>query len=208
VDLSGLPAINALVDVSLASGATYPSRIEGVAGDLLQVAAPLDQNSPVQPGAALEVAWLRDGGRVAAPARLTGITDDHSPCWEVQVLGDARRQTRRGYVRGGGGEPILFRPAGGERTIPPVDGVVIDIGEASVRARLRMCDFERGDLVEVSVNLGGDRPTLTGPVLDVRHMKQTGHFDIIVAFEPDESLCRVIRSYILRRQLEERRRSG
>jgi hypothetical protein len=205
VDLSGLPAINSLVDVSLASGATYPSRIEGVTGDLLQVAAPLDAIRSVQPGAALEVAWLRDGGRVAAPAQLTNVTDDHSPCWELRVLGDARRQTRRGYVRGGGGESVLMGRADAESS---VEGVVIDIGEASVRARLRMCDFQPGDDVDVSVDLNGDLAAVTGSVLDVRQLKETGHFDIIVAFEPTEALRRVIRGYVLRRQLEERRRLG
>jgi hypothetical protein len=49
---------------------------------------------------------------------------------------------------------------------------------------------------------------VSGRVLDVRHLKQTGHFDIIVAFEPGEALRRVIRGYILRRQLEERRRTS
>jgi hypothetical protein len=205
VDLSGLPAINTLVDVSLASGATYPSRIEGVTGDLLQVAAPLVAIRSVQPGVTMEVAWLRDGGRVAAPARLTGVTDDHAPCWEVQVLGDARRQTRRGYVRGGGGEPILMRR---DDSVPPVEGVVIDIGEGSVRARLRLCDFEAGDSVDLSVELGRDRAELAGQVLDIRHLKETGHFDLIVAFEATETLRRVIRGYILRRELEERRRAG
>jgi hypothetical protein len=208
VDASSLPAINTRVDVLLGTGATYPSRVEGVSGDLLQVAAPHDQRGVIAAGAgaAIELAWLRDGGRVAAPALLTAVTDNHPLCWEVRVTGAVRRQTRRGYVRGGGGETIRLAPSSGDGL--PVGGMVIDIGEASVRARLRMCDFSRTDTVDVTVELGGGDGvlTLSGRVLEVRQIKDTGHYDIIVAYEPTEAHGRMIRGYVLRRQLQERRR--
>jgi hypothetical protein len=205
VDRTGLPAINTRVDVLLGD-VTYPSRIEDVTGDVLQVVAPLGPGGALTAGAgdAVELAWIHDGGRVAVPARLATATGDHPVHWEVRIIGDVRRQTRRGFMRGGGGERIRFQRAGG--AVMPVYGWVMDIGEVSVRARLEMCDYRRSDPVTMTIALADEAVRMHGQVLDVRQVPENGHFDIIVTYEVEETDRRAIRGYILRRQLEERRR--
>jgi hypothetical protein len=206
VDSSGLPAVNVSVDLSTASGTTYPSRMEGATGDILQVAAPMNPVELLPPGAPLELAWLRDRGRVAAPATLVGVTEGQIPCWEVRVVGEARRQTRRGYVRSSGGEPIqISRPGAGQ---PRIEGIVVDIGEAGVRLRLETCDFHPADPVVLTFRLDTERLLATGHVLDVRHLTTSSYSDLVVALEPTEAVRRIIVSHVLRRELEERRRNA
>ena len=105
MDSSSLPPINTRVDV-LINGVTYPSRVEDVTDDVLLVAAPMGRRGALaaNEGDALELAWLRNDARVAAPARLIERTDDRPRYWGVKLIGDVQRHSRRGFVRGGGGE--------------------------------------------------------------------------------------------------------
>jgi hypothetical protein len=203
VDSSDLPAVDVAVDLSIASGATYPSRVTRVDGDILQVAAPVNPAEPPQPGAPLELAWHRGRSRMAASATLVGATGGQFPRWEVRVVSEARRHTRREFVRSGSGETIqISRPGAGQ---PRVAGVVIDIGEAAARVRLGICDLQPADPVVLTFRLGTERLLTTGHVLDVRHLAESGCSDLVVALEPTEAVRRTIVSYVLRRELEMRR---
>jgi hypothetical protein len=203
VDSSTPPAVDVPIELSTASGAIYPSRVLDVDGDILRVAAPMNPAEPLQPGAPLEMAWHRARSRVAASATLVGVAGGPVPYWEVRVVGEARRQTRRGFVRSGSGETIqISRPGAGQARIV---GVVMDIGEAGVRVRLGICDFEPSEPVVLTFRLGAERLLTTGHVLDVRHLTESGCSDLVVALEPAEPLRRIIVSYVLRRDLEERR---
>jgi hypothetical protein len=204
VDGSSPVALNDLVDISLASGATYPSRVEGVNGDVLRVAAPLERVDPLRTDDSLELAWLVENDRYAAPARFVGVWVDNTRTWDLRLAGEPRRQNRRGYFRGGSGEPIrMRRPDDGA---PPLDGHVIDVGEEGVRARVRTCDFQPDEILTVAMLLGPDVVEVEGPVLAVRHIVETGYVDVVVQFRTGESLGRTIRGYILKQQLEQRRR--
>lgn len=205
VDRSRLPAINTRVDVVL-NGVTYPSRIEDVAGDVLLVVAPMGRRGTLNAseGDALELAWLQNDARVAAPARLTERTDDRPRYWGVKLVGDVQRHTRRGFVRGGGGERICVQRT--DEPGPLVDGYVMDIGEVSVRIRFLECDFRRSQQVMMTITLSDGVVRMPGQVLDVRYVFETEHFDVIVTYEPTEADRRMIRSYIYRRMVEQRRR--
>jgi hypothetical protein len=206
VDSSGLPAVDLHVDLSTVSGVTYPSRVEGVNGDIVRVTAPMNPVELLQPGAPLELAWLRGRSWVAVSASFVGVTGGQFPCWDVRVLGEVRRQTRREFVRSGSGETIqISRPGAGQ---PRVVGVVMDIGEAGVRVRLGICDFQLADPVVLTFRLGTERLLTAGHVLDVRHLAESGCSDLVIALEPTEAMRRIIVSYVLRRELEERRRSA
>jgi hypothetical protein len=199
------PAINTRVDVLL-NGVTYPSRIEDVADNVLMIVAPMGRNGTLSAneGDSLELAWVKKDGRVAAPARVLEPVRDRPRYWQVKQIGDIQRNTRRGFVRGGGGEKVTFQRT--DEPGPTVDGYVMDIGEVSVRARFRECDYRRSQTVTMAITLADGVVSMPGQVLDVRYVFETEHFDVIVTYEPTEADRRMIRSYIFRRMVEQRRR--
>jgi hypothetical protein len=199
------PAINTRVDVLL-NGVTYPSRIEDVAGNVLMIVAPMGRHGTLSAneGDALELAWLQNDGRVAVPARVLEPVRDRPRYWQVKQVGDVQRNSRRGFVRGGGGEKVCFQRT--DESGPPVDGYVIDIGEVSVRARFLNCDYRRSQSVMMTITLADGVVSMPGQVLDVRYVFETEHFDVIVTYEPTEADRRAIRRYIYRRMVEQRRR--
>jgi hypothetical protein len=200
-----LPVINTRVDVLL-RGVTYPSRIEDVGDGVLMIVAPMGRHGTLSAneGESLEVAWLKEDGRVAAPARVLEKVRDRPRYWQVRLVGEAQRHTRRGFVRGGGGEKVCFQRT--DEPGPPVNGYVMDIGEVSVRARFYQCDYRRSQQVRMTITLTDGVVTMPGQVLDVRYVFETEHFDVIVTYEPTEVDRRTIRSYIYRRMVEQRRR--
>ncbi len=200
-----LPAINTRVDVLL-RGITFPSRIEDVSDGVLMVAAPMGPRGTLSAseGDAVELAWLDHDARVAAPARVTGKVGDRPRYWEVKLIGDVRRDTRRGFVRGGGGEKVSFQRT--DEPGPHVSGYVMDLGEVSLRARFFKCDYRRNHQVEMTITFTDGVVTMPGQVLDVRYVFETDHFDVIVTYEATEFDRRAIRSYIMRRMQEQRRR--
>lgn len=200
-----LPAINTRVDVLL-RGVTFPSRVEDVHDGVLMVAAPMGPRGTLSAseGDTVELAWLEYDARVAAPARVTGKAEDRPRYWEVKLTGDVRRDTRRGFVRGGGGEKVCFQRT--DEPGPPVHGYVMDIGEVSLRARFLKCDYRRSHQVDMTITLADDVVMMPGQVLDVRYVIETDHFDVIVTYEATELDRRMIRSYIMRRMQEQRRR--
>jgi hypothetical protein len=202
-----LPPINTRVDVLLPNGVTYPSRIEDVDDDdVMQIAAPMGPRGtlPAREGDALELSWLQQNERVAAPARIAEQASDRPRYWGVKLVGGVQRNSRRGFVRGGGGERIRIQRT--DEPAPPADGYVMDIGEVSLRARFLECDYRRGHQVELGITLSDTVVKTAGQVLDVRYVFETEHFDVIVTYEPTEADRRAIRSYIYRRMVEQRRR--
>jgi hypothetical protein len=209
VSATTLPAINALVDVSLIDGSCYPSRVEDVDGRTFTVAAPFgipDSDRP-NAGASLELVWVYDGNRFAVPARFTSLTREQPQRWLVQVVGSAQRKSRRRYMRGGWGEPVRVTRATGAAG-PPVHGSVIDMSERGVRCRIRINgnDYAPDESVELAMTLGDEVVSTAARVLIVRYHQETGCHDLVATYEPTETVSRVIRGYILRRQMEERRR--
>jgi hypothetical protein len=206
VDGSSPLALNDLVDISLASGASFPSRVEGVNGDVVRVAAPLERVDPLRTDDSLELAWLVENDRYAAPMRFVGVWVDNTRTWDLRLAGEPRRQNRRGFVRGGGGEAVRLRRP--DDPAPPRDGHVIDVGEEGVRARVRTCDYDKGETLTVTMLLGDDVIEVEGPIFAVRRIVETGYVDIVVQFHAGEQVGRMIRGYILKQQLERRRRAA
>jgi hypothetical protein len=198
-----LPAINCLVDVVLLDGEIFHSRIEDISGLLITVGAPYGIRSEDVPvvGAGLEIAWVSGDRRHAVDMRLKSITREQPPRWELQVVGSVRLQTRRNYVRGGGGEGVEIVKGGQTYT-----GRVMDLSEGGVRLRIREDRFERDDRVEVRLTLDDTMFPLNGKVLFVRWIPDSEGFDVIITYEPTEAVGRAIRGYVLRREMEERRR--
>jgi hypothetical protein len=201
-----LPAINTLVDIALIDGSSYPSRVEDLDRGAYMVGAPFGIAVEDLPeiGAIVELAWLYDDSRLTAPATLEGITREQPRLWQLRIAGDAKRQTRRTFVRGGGGEAVDLLSADGGTA--PSSGRIIDLSEGGVRCRTRIGNFVRDQRVNVGLRLDTDVVQIAGRVLFVRRNVETADFDVVVQYETSETVGRLIRSYVLRRQMAERRR--
>jgi hypothetical protein len=200
--VSDLPPINSLIDLVLPDGETFPSRIEGIDGKVFAVGAPLGLTAkPPKSGLALEVEWVGEDRRHAADMRLKGVSGGSPQLWNLEVVSSVRTQSRRNYVRGGGGENADI-----SRENQKITGRVIDLSEGGVRLRVGDDLFGSGEQVDVLLKLDGDRLSVRGTVLFVRRQPETASFDLIVTYETPEALGRTIRGYVLKREMEARRR--
>jgi c-di-GMP-binding flagellar brake protein YcgR len=198
-----LPAINALVDVVLTDGEAYQSRVEDITGKRLTVAAPFGVNGADMPdvGTAMELAWVTGDRRQAVDVRLAELSREQPPRWSLEAIGSIRLQTRRNYVRGGGGEGVEVTLGG-----TAYAGRVVDLSEGGVRCRMLEDKFDRDDRVDLRVALEDETIALRGTVLFVRRDHENATYDVIITYETSELVGRAIRGYVLRREMEERRR--
>jgi c-di-GMP-binding flagellar brake protein YcgR len=200
--VSDLPQINCLVDLVLPDGDIFRSRVEDIDGKMFTVGAPLDSRANASKvGTDLEVEWVLDERRQAVDMRLKSLSGAHPPLWTLEVTSTVRTQSRRSYVRGGGGENADISHAAKKAT-----GKVIDLSEGGVRLRVHEDLFERDQHVDVLLKLDGERLSVRGTVLFVRRHPQTASFDLIITYEMPEAVGRTIRSYVLKREMEARRR--
>ncbi|MEV4513577.1 PilZ domain-containing protein [Dactylosporangium sp. NPDC049525] len=199
-----LPAINALVDVVLMDGEAYQSRVEDMTGKRLIVAAPFGVNTADMPklGSSVELAWVAGDRRQAVDVRLVELSREQPPRWSLEAVGSVRLQTRRNYVRGGGGEGVEVTKDG-----TAFRGRVIDLSEGGVRCRLHEDRFDRDDRVDLRIALDEETIAIRGTVLFVRRDPENDAFDVIITYETTELMGRAIRGYVLRREMEERRRA-
>jgi len=203
VPLASLPPINSLIDLILVDGELFASRVEGADGNRLVVGAPIGIHAADVPklGSALEIAWVTEEARQAVDVRLKSIRNQPQLQWELDVIGSVRLQTRRTYVRGGGGERIEVVKDG-----TSVDAKVVDLSEGGVRLRTVEDRFDRDDRVGLNLVIEDTRVPLQGTVLFVRRNPETESFDVIITYDTGESIGRLIRSYVMRREMEARRR--
>ena len=202
--MTSLPPINALVDVVLMDGEAYQSRVEDTTGKRLTVAAPFGVNQSDLPkvGASMELAWVAGDRRQAVDVKLVELSREQPPRWSLEAVGSIRLQTRRNYVRGGGGEAVEVTLGG-----TAYQGRVIDLSEGGVRARMLQDKFERDDRVDLRIPLESETIALSGTVLFVRRDPENATYDVIITYETSELVGRAIRGYVLRREMEERRRN-
>src|SRR4051794_7017562 len=111
-------------------GEAYQSRVEDSDGKRLIVAAPFGVNTVDMPkvGTSMELAWVAGDRRQAVDVRLIELSREQPPRWSLEAIGSTRLQTRRNYVRGGGGEGVEITLGG-----IAYAGRVIDVSEGGVR---------------------------------------------------------------------------
>lgn len=200
------PTVNTLVEVSLAGGTSFDLRVEDVTDGRICLAAPVPPDLSVQPDAGdpLTVRWTAGArGRYSLPATVVTATRTGVPVWVVQPAGEPAVEQHRRFVRGGGGEAVRMRRDGAPLAAS-VDGHVVDLGEASVRARFPRLDVGPGDLVIIQMALGATVLPAHGAV---RHVDQlpAGHgVEAVVVYELGESLAQLIRRYVMGQQLRAR----
>jgi hypothetical protein len=201
--VSSLPAINGLIDVILLDGEVFHSRVEDIDGARFTVGAPYGIHAADIPklGTAMEMAWIDGDRRHGVDVKLKALTKEQPPRWELQVIGSVHLQTRRNYVRGGGGETAEI-----VRVPENLVARVVDLSEGGVRLRIGQDLFERDDNIQFALDLEDQHVPLHGRVRFVRRMPEIESFDLIVTYTVPEGVSRLIRGYVLRRDMEARRR--
>lgn len=199
---TSLPTINSLIDVVVHDGEAFHSRVEDVTGKRLTVGAPFGIHADEIPkiGGPLEVAWLAGDRRLMVEAKLTRLTREPAH-WELEAISAPRLETRRHFVRGGGGERVVL--ARGDDSYA---GWAIDVSEGGVRCRMPVDTLRRDERVEVRLTLDTELLTLLGLVKFVRPHEETSGYDVVVIYQTSEAVGRLIRGYIMRREMEQRRR--
>ena len=207
---SGRPEVNALIELAIFGGESYPSRVEDVNGDRLTVAAPLNLLIGDLPelGRKVTVRWpAGPRGRYALPAKVVELHHEQVATWDVEISGEAEIEQNRRFVRGGGGEQLRVR-----RNLAPedpwVDSIVVDISERSIRGRFRDPAIRAGDPVEATFVLDDEVIEVTGSVLRVIDQPEPHISDVVLIFEPDEAQATAIRRYVMRQQLLARARAA
>jgi hypothetical protein len=200
-----LPKINDRVRIGLPDDILLPSRIEDVARDAFEVAAPSYVGDLELPeiGTELELLWTSERGLYRVATAFRGVRRRRIAVWELGVLGEVTVAQRRDFVR------------------VPVPGMVslVEEGSSHTAHLARLGDVSEGGLrcqstsnlslgrVSVRFEIGEDRLRIPGQVVridpadgPVRAMR-----DIIVAFDEDEKLRDQLRPALVREQLRQRR---
>jgi hypothetical protein len=198
-----LPVLNGLVEVSVGREYSYPSRVEDLDRGVYTVAAPIDAPKVPPLGAGMHLTWLHDGNRYAAPVRVVGFTKAQPPSWQLRLDGEARRETRRNFVRGGGGERLQLWWDGGSRC----DGVIVNLSEGGVRCRLATAEAAPDDRVTVRLLLGDEVVEAAALVLSVRAVPDADQFEVVATYQLDEQRSQTVRRYVLQWQMLQRRRA-
>lgn len=122
--MADLPAINTLLQVRVADDNSFSSRLEGTEGELLMVSAPVGAGDVEIPpdGLEMEVTWTGNRTRYKMAVQMAGYTKEWPPRWRLKTIGEPERDTRRRYVRGGGGGPVSIRKAASPPVATPVIG--------------------------------------------------------------------------------------
>jgi hypothetical protein len=199
------PDVNALVDLAH-EGTEYLSRVEGVVGDTVAVAAPLNGTlEPPEVGAPVAVRWSAGTrGRWVVPTSLLSIRRPKGrglAFWSLRLDREPELHQRRQFARGGGGAPILLENSWSGA----LSGDLTDIGEGGLRCRLPYVNLRPGETVTVNVPLGADRLRVNGWVLRVTADNGSGGTDVVVTFDLPESDAGMVRRYVIQQQILARR---
>ncbi|WP_344618223.1 PilZ domain-containing protein [Dactylosporangium salmoneum] len=199
------PGVNGLLYVAGSGDASYKTRVEDLEGTALTIAAPIGAGDvePPEEGAEFQVFWTNTTrNRSILPVRLVGITKESPKRWQLEIVGDVVRDTRRRFVRGAHGTPIHLAAAGSSRSL---EIEVVDLSEGGVRCHDPERMFQIGDLVAVSLPLGAVRTDQIGVVHATRDTDD-GLAEIVLTYEPEERVAQLIRQLVYSWEIEQRRR--
>ncbi|RKS75603.1 PilZ domain-containing protein [Motilibacter peucedani] len=202
--MSALPELNTLVRVALGEGApVLPSRVEGVEGDDLLLAAPSYVGDVVGPrvGSTVSVHWTSARGVCSVPVEFVAAERSGIKLWRVRLNGGVEFSQRRRYARVTTGGPLSLA-ADDLETVRV--GWMLDLSEGGVRARIAPGAFSSDEPVEVRLTVEGELVTLVGSV--VRTAPPVGGFEeVTVSFPDDHHAADLVRRFVLQEQVRLRR---
>lgn len=181
-------------------------RVEQVRDSLLSLSPPLAMDIPTpELGTVLPMVFVSNRMRHVLPVRMLGVTDEAPWRWTLRPAGQSHPDTRRRFVRGGGGETVeLWRPDGEKLTIH--HGTALDLSEGGLRTRMPLAGFVTGEALEVRTWLGEELVVTVGKVLSVRRPDVPHWIDVVVQYELPEPTARQLRKYLFAWEVQERRR--
>jgi hypothetical protein len=195
------PDLNTLVDLAH-EGTEYLSRVEGVVGSTIAVAAPLNGTlEPPEIGAPIALRWSAGArGRWVAGTSLLSIRRPKGKglaYWNLQLDREPELHQRRQFARGGGGVPILLENSWSGA----LSGELTDISEGGLRCRFPYANLRPGETVAVDVPLGPDRLLVNGWVLRVTENSAARATDVVVTFDLPEPAAGMVRRYVIQQQI-------
>ncbi|HKT00174.1 MAG TPA: hypothetical protein VJT31_11640 [Rugosimonospora sp.] len=199
-----LPRVGSVIEITLGGpdGRAYRACLEEAEGGRLAVSLPADPRlraAPVRDHPAF-VRWSAGPlGSASAPARLS-LEDGVSARLLIELVGPVELKQNRRFVRGGGCETVeLRREVADDRAV--YTGWVVDLSEASIRARFADLPAAVGESVSLGVDLGGPRVEALGQVLKVTPGAAGDMASIVVGYELEEAQASAVRRYLLRREM-------
>jgi len=205
-----IPDVNSLLFIELAGNAGYRSRIEDSGDGTLAVAAPIRAGDIEVPpdGTEFNVFWTTVRARTVLPVRLVGVSRQKPVIWHLEQTGECTRVTRRQFVRGGGGVPIVLTGPGGAAR--EVESTVMDLSEGGVRCRYPDADLglDVGDEVRIRVALSEAGTEQRASVLGFRPPAEGGGTDVVLTYRPDEVAAQLIRRHVFAWEIDQRRREN
>ena len=205
--MTDLPEINSLVYVTL-NETNFRSRIEDVDGPLLSIGAPIGAGDHEVPAddSEVEVFWTGLRARYVLPVRMIGRTRTRPARWHLLAIGEPVRQTRRNYVRGGGGGSVELLPATGPAQQASTTAEIVDISEAGLRCHIPDSGLEPGGLILMRLRLPNRMMEVAGTIRSIRSGEQGPDSELVMTYEPREADAQAIRQYVFQWEIVERRR--
>jgi hypothetical protein len=205
--MTDLPEINSLVYVTLRD-VNFRSRVEDVDGPLLSIGAPIGAGDSDVPDddSDLEVFWTGLRARYVLPVRMVGRTRTRPARWHLLATGEPVRQTRRSYVRGGGGGSVELLEVDGRSKGTPHPAEIIDISEAGLRCHIPDSGLSPGGIVVMRLRLPNRMMEVSGTIRSIRSGDRGPDSELVMTYEPKEADAQAIRRYVFQWEITERRR--
>lgn len=215
------PPVGEQVEVATSDDRSYTTWVDRTDGYSISVFTPHDVllTDIPEPGAVVSIRWHSSRGRHSIESVFLGRRTDGGLQWDLETDGEVSITQDRQYVRGGGGEPVSVTrhaSAGADSTTvdgqtPPdrpeatVDGIVGDLSERGARVQLTETDLLPQDAVTLRIVLDGETFELEGHVLRLLPQIEGYPVEVVVVYEPEESVAQRIRGYVLQSQMRDRR---
>lgn len=196
-----LPRINSLVELVLEDDSPHASRVEDLDGQMLSVAAPVGVGR-VEPGASVTVRWVGERGVYSAPATLAGTVRDRIALWTLRTVGMVEFGTRRSAVRVPVNLPVRVLDPETDRCW---NGRMADLSEGGFRFHLVDRPPPSALRVRADFDLDGEQIRVEGQVLRTITGRGDQESEAVVVYSSEESVARLIRRYVMHRQILARR---
>jgi hypothetical protein len=198
------PDTDTLVEMTAADVPASAARVVQTDGPVLILSLPMDAVPPE--GATVTVRWpAGDRGRYVQAGTVTGVDKNR---FAVELTGEAIVEQQRNFVRGGGGEEITLRLPGQSDT----PGTIRDIAEQSLRAHFLDVELNDGDKIVLRILLDREVVRVNAVAVKVDSLRQSiptpgpMSVEVVAVFTTNEVQAKVIRRYVLRKQMLARAR--
>jgi hypothetical protein len=200
-----LPPVGSLVEVVLVDGRVQTVRAVEATGLQLTLAATVLAGgvAPPRPGDQLTLRWAGQRGRCAAPCVVRSVHPQLFATWTVEAIGTVEIEQRRRFARAPGAGPVHLGPDEPDVGVVLV-GQLVDIGEGGLRCRLSAGGLDPEQPVFLRLMLDDRLVTVRGSVLRLIGSGAPDGVDAVISFQADAAQARVIRRYVLQRQLADR----